>query len=120
MPELRSPQRKLVVRRFPQAQSHELLIHTIINFWPKRAHDVLACRRRAAKILRFQIQMPILPGFQRFMNRIVQRYEIVKRSAALIVISSDRSLCQVAMAVASRIIALTIKPLSLGARPCIV
>ena len=61
---LRPPQRKPVVRRFPQAQSNQLLIHTIINLWPKRAHDVFACRRRAAKILSFQIQMAILPGFQ--------------------------------------------------------
>src|SRR5207302_9003943 len=44
------------------------------------------------------------------MNRVVQRNEIVKRSAALVVFASDRCLCQVAMAMASRIVALTVKP----------
>jgi hypothetical protein len=48
------------------------------------------------------------------MNRVVQRNEIVKRSTALIVFASDRCLCQVAMAVAGRIVALTIKPHVLG------
>jgi hypothetical protein len=61
---LHSAQRKPVICGFPQTQSHELLIETIINLWPKRAHDVFACRRSAAKILRFQIEMAILPGFQ--------------------------------------------------------
>src|SRR6266487_4526840 len=48
------------------------------------------------------------------MNRVVERNEIVKRSTALIVFASDRCLCQVAMAVAGRIVALTIKPHVLG------
>src|SRR5205809_7406499 len=48
------------------------------------------------------------------MDRVVQRNEIVKRSTALIVFASDRCLCQVAMAVARRIVALTIKAQVLG------
>src|SRR6185436_4718418 len=48
------------------------------------------------------------------MNRVVQCNEIVKRSTALIVFASDRCLRQVAMAVAGRIVALTIKPDVLG------
>ena len=62
--QLHAPQRKPIVRRLPQAQSRELLIHAIINFRPERAHDVFACRRRAAKILRFKIEMAIMPVLQ--------------------------------------------------------
>src|SRR4029453_8863867 len=50
------------------------------------------------------------------MNRVVQRNEIVKRSAALVVFASDRCLCQVTMAVAGGIVAFTIKPPVLGIR----
>src|SRR6188472_652739 len=54
--------------------------------------------------------MAILPGFQGFMNRFVQCDEIVKRPTALVVLASDRCLCQIAMAVAGRIVAFTVKP----------
>jgi len=56
-----SPQCKPVIGRFPQTQSHHSSIKTIINLWPKRADDIFPCRRRASKIVRFQIEMPILP-----------------------------------------------------------
>src|SRR5262249_8566992 len=103
---LGSPQRKPGVRGFPETQSNQLLIHAAINFWPKGAHNVFACRRRIAKILCFEIQMAILPRFQRFMNRLVQCDEIVKRSTMLLVFAPYRCLGQVAMAVARRIIVL--------------
>src|SRR5215468_9687723 len=54
--------------------------------------------------------MVILPGFHGFMNRVVQCKKIVKRPTALVVFASDRCLCQIAMAVAGRIVAFTVKP----------
>jgi len=111
-----APQRKPIVIRFPQTQAHQLLIHTIINFRPKRAHDVLAGRRCAAKIFRFQIQMTILPRFQRFMNRVIQRNEIIKRSSTLVIFAANRCLCQIRVAVARGVVAFTVQSHVIGVR----
>jgi hypothetical protein len=58
---LRSPQRKPIIGRFPQTQSHELLIEAIVDLRPERPDNVFASGRRTAKLVGFEVQMSILP-----------------------------------------------------------
>src|SRR5207249_12147610 len=96
-----SAQCKPVVRSLPQAQSDQVLIETIIDFWPKRADDIFSCRGRVPKIFRFEIQMPAAPWLKRFFDRVPKCNEVIERSAARIVIASNGRLCQVPMTMTS-------------------
>ena len=106
-----SAQRKAVVRRFPQSQSNEPLVETIIDPWPKCADDIFTGRRSSSKIFRFEIQMSIPPWLKRFFDRFSKGSKVVEDSAARIVLGSDSRFRQVPMTVAEPIITL---PVELG------
>src|SRR2546421_8866292 len=86
---LQSSQRKAIVLRFPQTQSHQPLVHLAVDLRPKRTDNVFASGRNFSKVLRLQIKMSILPRFNRFVQRFSESNEVVKRTAAFIVIPAD-------------------------------
>jgi len=81
------------------------MVHPAVDLRPKRAHDVFAGGRNFLKVVRFQIKMSILPGFNRIAQRFSKCNEIVKSSALLIVISANRRFSQIKMAVPARVVA---------------
>ena len=102
---LQSSQRKAIVLGFPQPQTHELVVQAIVDLRPECADNVFASGRNFLKVLRFKVEMSILPGFNRFVQRFSERNEVVKRTAAFIVIPADGRFGKVKMAVATRVIA---------------
>src|SRR5947207_1426373 len=115
---LQSSQRKAIVLGFPQTQSHQLLVHLAVDLRPKRTDNVFASGRNFLKVLRFKIEMSILPGFNRFAQRVSKCDEIVKRSASLIVLPADSRFGKVKMAVATRVITFSEKSGVLFIRKC--
>src|SRR5438874_7408808 len=81
------------------------MVHPAVNLRPKRPHDVFAGGRNFLKVVRFQIKMSILPGFNRIAQRFSKCNEIVKSSALFIVISANRRFSQIKMAVPARVVA---------------
>src|SRR5206468_8700 len=61
--------------------------------------------RNFLKIVRLQIEMSILPGFNRIAQSFSESNKVVKRSAALIVIPPDGRLGQIKMTVTARVVA---------------
>src|SRR6266581_2886838 len=98
-------QRKPIVGRLPQAQPHQLVIKTIVDLWPKSAHDVFAGRRRFPKIIRLQIKMSISPGAERFLHRVPQGCKIVECSFSFVISSTHRRFSDIKMAVTTQVIA---------------
>src|SRR5438552_911399 len=81
--------RKSIIRRFPQAQPDQPLPKTSVYLRPKRTYNIFPGGRHISKILRFQIEMSILPGLKRLFDRFPKRNKVVDRTAARIVIASD-------------------------------
>src|SRR3984893_13844494 len=96
---------EVIVLRFPQSQSNQLLVHPAVDLRPKRAHNVFAGGRNFAEILGLKIQMSILPEFNRIAQRFSECDEIVKRSASFIVIPAKGRFSQIKMAVTARVVA---------------
>src|SRR5947207_7176116 len=114
MPELRSPERKPIIRRFPEAQSDELLIEAIVDLRPKRPHNVFARRRRIAKLVGFEVQMSILPRCKRLGDCFSESIKILNRASPLIVLTANRCLRHIAVAMPKWIIAFAVKLRVLG------
>jgi len=75
------------------------MVHPAVDLRPKRAHDVFAGGRNFLKVVRFQIKMSILPGFNRTAQRFSKCNEIRKEFRSFIVISANRRFSQIKMAV---------------------
>src|SRR5712692_2383579 len=106
---LHSPQSETVIGRFPKPQTNELLIGAMVDLRPKRAHDVFTSGRDFTEIFRLQIEMSILPGLKRFFNGVSEGQEIIECSTSFIVLSTDRCLGEITMAVAEPVIALAVE-----------
>src|SRR5213083_745941 len=97
------PQRKSIIRGFPQTQSHELLIDATVDLWPKGPHNIFTRRGNIPKIVRLQIEMSILPGLKRLFDRFSKGAKIIKRSTASTELTANRCLGQITMAMAKQI-----------------
>src|SRR5215831_17227752 len=60
--------------------------------------------------------MPILPWFQRVLDRFPERNKIVQRSAAFIVVAADCRFRQIPMAMTQRIVAFAVELCVFGVR----
>src|SRR5207247_1241164 len=102
---LRSSQSETVIGRFPQPQTHELVVEAMVDLRPKRAHDVFAGGWDFTKILGLQIEVSVPPRFKRLQHCILHLPEIVECSAAFVVISAHGRLGDIKMTVPVRIVA---------------
>jgi len=85
------------------------MVEAIVDLRPKRAHNIFTGGRTFAKLLGFKIEMAVLPGLKRFFNGVSERQEIVECSTSFIVLSTDRCLGEITMAVTEPIIALAVE-----------
>lgn len=83
-----------------------MFIHAAVDLSPQRAHNILAGRGNFAEILGFEIEMSIFPGLDRLSKSFPKGDEVVKDSAPVVVISANRCLGKIKMAVSARIVAL--------------
>src|SRR5712691_11806288 len=81
----------------------------IVDLRPKRANDVFAGGGIFSKVVGLQIEMSILPGSKRLGDRASERHKIVKCSTSLIVVTANRCLGDIPMAVAEGIAALPVE-----------
>ena len=90
------------------------MVKAIVDLWPKCAHNIFTGGRTFTKLLGFKIEMSILPGSKRFFNGVSEGQEIVERSTSFIVLSTDRCLGKITMAVTAWVIAFAIELCVLG------
>src|SRR5207245_3323492 len=88
---------------------HQPMADAIVDLRPERANDIFAGGWIFSKVVRLQIEMSILPGSKRLGDRASERDKIVKCYTSLIVLTANRCLGDIAMAVAQRIAALPVE-----------
>src|ERR1041384_354425 len=81
------------------------MAHAIVDLRPKRPDAIFAGGRNFPEILSLEIKVSILPWRERFLHRILERYEIVKRAASLVVVSANCRFGEVKVTVTARVIA---------------
>src|ERR1700736_2522292 len=90
------------------------MVKAIVDLWPKCAHNIFTGGRTFTKVLGFKIEMSLLPGLKRFFNGVSERQEIVECSTSFIVLSTDRCLGKITMAVTAWVAAFAIELRVLG------
>ena len=73
------------------------MLEATVDFGPKRADDVFAGRWIFSKVFSFEVQMPILPEFQRLLDCAFESDEVKEHSGSLIVLSTNCRLRHIAM-----------------------
>src|SRR6266446_2699557 len=92
------------------------MVEAIVDLWPKCAHNIFTGGRTFAELVGFKIEMAILPGLERLFNGVSERQEIVECSTSFIVLSTNRCLGKITMAVTAWVIAFAIELGVLGFR----
>src|SRR5882724_12018900 len=94
---LRSAQGKAIVGGLPQSQANEALLKRVIDFRPKRTHNIFAGGRVIAKFLGLEVEMFVAPRGERASQSVAQFFKIRQRTRTLVIFTANCRLCDIAM-----------------------